>query len=392
MSQINSCDEPQKGASSSSKTTNEEIYEEFEHMKIAPNILRGIFTYGFEKPSTIQQKAIVPISTGKDIIAQSQSGTGKTGAFTIGILNNLEEKLNYTQAMILSPTRELAEQIHTVIKAIGQFTKYRIKLCVGGTITEKMDSCQILIGTPGRILDMLNHGKIQLQHCKIFTLDEADEMLSKGFKEQIYEIFQFIPKKTQILLFSATMPSEILELTKKFMSDPINILVKKEELTLEGIKQYYIQVEREDWKFDTLIDLYKSFEVTQCVIFCNSKQKVEMIAQRLNDSGYSVSGIHSDLANRTEIMREFKSGKTRMLITTDLLARGIDVQHISLVINYDIPKSKETYIHRIGRSGRFGRKGIALNFITTTDQNQLKEIEQFYHTQIDELPCDLKIN
>lgn len=369
-----------------------DIYEEFEQMGLKPNILRGIFSYGFEKPSAIQQKAIVPIGTGKDIIGQSQSGTGKTGAFTIGILNNLDEKANFVQSMILSPTRELAEQILSVFKNIASFTKFKIKLCVGGTATEKMDNCQILIGTPGRILDMLNHGKINLAKLKIFCLDEADEMLSKGFKEQIYDIFQFIPKTTQILLFSATMPTDILDLTKKFMNNPIHILVKKEELTLEGIKQYFISVEREDWKFDTLIDLYKSFEVTQCVIFCNSKQKVEMIAQRLNDLGYAVSGIHSDLVNRREIMDNFKTGKTRMLITTDLLSRGIDVQHISLVINYDIPKSKETYIHRIGRSGRFGRKGIALNFVTNADSAQLKEIEAFYQTQIDELPCDLKLN
>jgi translation initiation factor 4A len=377
---------------SSSKEYETVVYEKFEDMNIRPNILRGIFTYGFENPSTIQQKAIVPIATGKDIIGQSQSGTGKTGAFTIGILNNLEEKTNSTQAIILSPTRELAEQIYTVIKLIGQFTKYRIKLCVGGTKVEKTDTCQILIGTPGRVLDMLNHNLINLASCKIFTLDEADEMLSRGFKEQIYDIFQFIPQTTQILLFSATMPADILELTKKFMTNPIHILVKKEELTLEGIKQYYIQVDKEDWKFETLIDLYKSFEVTQCVIFCNSKQKVEMIAQRLIDTGYSVSGIHADLLNRREIMDDFKTGKTRILITTDLLSRGIDVQHISLVINYDIPKSKETYIHRIGRSGRFGRKGIALNFITTMDSSHLKDIETFYNTQIEELPCDLKIN
>lgn len=378
--------------SNSGTTYEAEIFEEFEDMNIQPNILRGIFSYGFEKPSTIQQKAIVPIGTGRDIIGQSQSGTGKTGAFTIGILNNLDEKISSIQAMILSPTRELAEQILTVIKSIAQFTKFRIKLCVGGTATEKLDACQILIGTPGRILDMLSHGKIQLKNCKIFTLDEADEMLSKGFKEQIYDVFQYIPTTTQILLFSATMPVEILELTKKFMNDPIHILVKKEDLTLEGIKQYYIQVDREDWKFDTLIDLYKTYEVTQCVIFCNSKQKVEMITQRLEDLKYSVSGIHSDLTNRRETMEDFKSGKTRMLITTDLLSRGIDVQHISLVINYDIPKSKETYIHRIGRSGRFGRKGIAINFITKLDSPHLKEIESFYQTQIDELPCDLKIN
>lgn len=366
--------------------------EEFENMNLKVPIMRGIYGYGFEKPSSIQQKAITKIATGRDIIGQSQSGTGKTGAFTIGILNAIDEKIQSTQAMILSPTRELAEQIYSVFSAIGTYTKIKIQLCIGGTYTEKMDKCQVLIGTPGRILDMLKHGKIQLARLKIFTLDEADEMLSKGFKEQIYDIFQYIPKTTQVLLFSATMPKDILEMTQKFMRTPIHILVKKEELTLEGIKQYYIQVEREDWKFETLIDLYKTFEVTQCVIFCNSKQKVEMITQRLTESGYSVSGIHSDLPNRREIMEQFKIGKTRILISTDLLSRGIDVQHISLVINYDIPKSKETYIHRIGRSGRFGRKGIAINFITLSDVNNLKEIETFYNTQIDEMPGNIKIN
>jgi translation initiation factor 4A len=368
------------------------IYKTFEEMNLKQNILRGIFSHGFETPSYIQQKAIVQIQSKKDLIGQSQSGTGKTGAFTIGILNLLVENKKGVQALILSPTRELSEQIYNVFVSISKYTKLKISLSVGGTITEKLDDTNVIIGTPGRVLDLLKNQRFNLQNCSVFTLDEADEMLSKGFKEQIYEIFQYVPNDIQVLLFSATMPQEIFDITKKFMRDPLNILVKNEELTLEGIRQYYVYVEEENWKFDTLADLYKMFEITQGVIFCNSKQKVENLTQRLLEQKFMVSGIHSDVTNRQAIMNDFKYGKTRILITTDLLARGIDVQHISLVINYDIPRSKEIYIHRIGRSGRFGRKGIAINFVSKQEAPMLKEIEKYYSTEINELPSDIKIN
>lgn len=368
------------------------IYKSFEDMKLKQNILRGIFSHGFETPSYIQQKAIVQIQKKRDLIGQSQSGTGKTGAFTIGILNLLNENVRGVQALILSPTRELSEQIYNVFISISKYTKLKISLSVGGSVTEKLDDTNVLIGTPGRVLDLLKNQKFHLKNCNVFTLDEADEMLSKGFKEQIYDIFQYVPRDIQVLLFSATMPAEIFEITKKFMRDPLNILVKNEELTLEGIRQYYVYVDEENWKFATLIDLYKMFEITQGVIFCNSKQKVENLTQRLLEQNFMVSGIHSDVQNRQAIMNDFKYGKTRILITTDLLARGIDVQHISLVINYDIPRSKEIYIHRIGRSGRFGRKGIAINFVTKNEIPLLKDIEKYYLTEINELPGDVKIN
>jgi len=368
------------------------VYKTFEEMNLKQNILRGIFSHGFETPSYIQQKAIVQIQSKKDLIGQSQSGTGKTGAFTIGILNLLTENKKGVQALILSPTRELSEQIYNVFLSISKYTKFKISLSVGGTITEKLDDTNVIIGTPGRVLDLLKNQRFNLQNCSVFTLDEADEMLSKGFKEQIYEIFQYVPNDIQVLLFSATMPQEIFDITKKFMRNPLNILVKNEELTLEGIRQYYVYVEEESWKFDTLADLYKMFEITQGVIFCNSKQKVENLTQRLLEQKFMVSGIHSDVSNRQAIMNDFKYGKTRILITTDLLARGIDVQHISLVINYDIPRSKEIYIHRIGRSGRFGRKGIAINFVSKQEAPLLKEIEKYYSTEINELPSDIKIN
>jgi len=368
------------------------LYKTFEDMNLKKNILRGIFSHGFETPSLIQQKSIVQIQSKRDLIGQSQSGTGKTGAFTIGMLNLLEDNVKGIQALILSPTRELSEQIYNVFISISKYTKFKISLSVGGTITEKLDDTNILIGTPGRVLDLLKNQRLNLKNCSIFTLDEADEMLSKGFKDQIYDIFMYLPNSVQVILFSATIPNEILEITNKFMRNPLNILVKNEELTLEGIRQYHVYVEEESWKLDTLCDLYKMFEITQGVIFCNSKQKVEILTKKLLEQNFMVSGIHSDVSNRQAIMNDFKYGKTRILITTDLLARGIDVQHISLVINYDIPRTKETYIHRIGRSGRFGRKGIAINFVTKNEVGLLKDIEKFYSTEINELPSDIKIN
>ncbi|GBN91979.1 Eukaryotic initiation factor 4A-II, partial [Araneus ventricosus] len=228
-------------------------------------------------------------------------------------------------------------------------------------------------------------------HIKIFVLDEADEMLSRGFKDQIYDVFTTLSTNIQVILLSATMPIDVLEVTKKFMRDPIRILVKKEELTLEGIKQFYISVEREDWKLDTLCDLYETLTITQAVIFCNTRRKVDWLMEKMHSRDFTVSALHGDMdqKERDIIMREFRSGSSRVLITTDLLARGIDVQQVSLVINYDLPTNRENYIHRIGRGGRFGRKGVAINFVTEDDKRVLRDIEQFYNTQIEEMPMNV---
>merc|ERR1719334_408307 len=225
----------------------------------------------------------------------------------------------------------------------------------------------------------------------MFVLDEADEMLNRGFKDQIYEIFRNMSSDTQAILLSATMPSEVLEVTKKFMRDPVQILVKKEELTLEGIRQFYVDVEREEWKLDTLCDLYETLTITQAVIFCNTRRKVDWLTEKMHSRDFTVSAMHGDMdqKERDIIMREFRSGSSRVLITTDLLARGIDVQQVSLVINYDLPTNRENYIHRIGRGGRFGRKGVAINFVTQEDVRALQEIEQFYNTQVDEMPMNV---
>ncbi|KAF2682676.1 P-loop containing nucleoside triphosphate hydrolase protein [Lentithecium fluviatile CBS 122367] len=268
--------------------------------------------------------------------------------------------------------------------------------CIGGTsVRDDMkalqDGPQVVVGTPGRVQDMIQRRVLKTDHMKMFVLDEADEMLSRGFTEQIYDIFQLLPQSTQVVLLSATMPQDVLEVTTKFMRDPVRILVKKDELTLEGIKQFYIAVEKEDWKLDTLSDLYETVTITQAVIFCNTRRKVDWLTDKLTARDFTVSAMHGDMdqAQRDVIMKEFRSGSSRVLIATDLLARGIDVQQVSLVINYDLPANRENYIHRIGRGGRFGRKGVAINFVTAEDVRMMREIEQFYSTQIEEMPMNV---
>jgi len=371
----------------------------FENMDLKDNLLRGIFSYGFEKPSVIQQKAIKPLSMGKDIIAQAQSGTGKTGTFCIGSLQLIDESDSNTQIVIISPTRELARQTYTVCSNLNAYLDYEILLLIGGSnINEDKaqlkKGVQIVIGTPGRLLHMINDNYLNPNTIKLLVIDEADELLSIGFEEQIQNIMYKLSKETQIALFSATLPESCLNLTKLFMNNPLNILVKKEEVTLEGIKQYYINVEKEDYKLDTICDLYETLTVTQAVIFCGSIRKVNWLHKQLSNREFTVSSIHGEMDDklRTQVMNEFRTGSSRILISTDLLARGIDVQQISLVINYDMPRGlegRDNYIHRIGRGGRFGRKGVAINFIINEDIKMLRAIEEFYSTQIDEMPMNI---
>jgi len=372
----------------------DEIIDNFDNMGLQEDLLRGIYAYGFEKPSAIQQRAIKPLAKGFDLIAQAQSGTGKTATFTIGILHNLDFSVSDCQALILAPTRELAQQIQKVVLALGDYLNVRCHACIGGTrvrddISKLQTGVHVVVGTPGRVYDMLCRRVLRPDHIKMFVLDEADEMLSKGFKDQIYDIFQVLPSKVQVGLFSATMPPEALEITRRFMNNPVRILVKRDELTLEGIKQFYIAVEREEWKLDTLCDLYDTLNITQAVIFCNTRRKVDWLTDKMRAREFTVSSTHGDVGQKERdiILNEFRTGSSRVLITTDLLARGIDVQQVSLVINYDLPRNLENYIHRIGRSGRFGRKGVAINFVTSEDVRTLRELEAFYNTTIDEMPA-----
>merc|ERR1712022_10613 len=268
--------------------------------------------------------------------------------------------------------------------------------CIGGTnfrddMRKLEDGVHVVVGTPGRVFDMINRRALPVDRMKLFVLDEADEMLSRGFKDQIYDVFRFMPPNVQVGLFSATMPEEVLEITSQFMREPVRILVKRDELTLEGIRQFYVAVERVEWKLDTLCDLYETLTITQAIIYCNTRRKVDWLAEKMSARDFTVSCVHGDMEQRERdvIMREFRSGSSRVLITTDLLARGIDVQQVSLVINYDLPTNRENYIHRIGRSGRFGRKGVSINFLTRDDVRLLRDIETFYNTQIEEMPMNV---
>ena len=372
------------------------MHDNFDNMGLSPELLRGVFAYGFERPSAIQARAIVPVINGHDVIAQAQSGTGKTATFSIAILQRIDPSNKNVQALVLAPTRELAQQIQNVLVALGDYMNVNCHACIGGTnVREDMaklsEGAQVVVGTPGRVYDMINRRAFRTDHLKMFCLDEADEMLSRGFKDQMYEVFQLLPQDTQVVLLSATMPEDVLAVTKKFMRDPVRILVKRDELTLEGIKQFYIAVDKEEWKFETLTDLYETVTITQAVIFCNTRRKVDWLTDQLHAKEFTVSAMHGDMdqQQREVIMREFRSGSSRVLITTDLLARGIDVQQVSLVINYDLPTNRENYIHRIGRGGRFGRKGVAINFVTNDDVRMMRDIEQFYNTQIEEMPLNV---
>jgi len=310
-------------------------------------------------------------------------------------LQKIDTGMRETQALMLAPTRELAQQIQKVVMSLGDYMGAQCHACIGGTsVREDMrkldDGQHIVVGTPGRVFDMISRKILRPNFIKQFVLDEADEMLSRGFKDQIYDVFRHL-NQIQVILLSATMPDEVLEVTSRFMRDPIRILVKKEELTLEGIRQFYISVEREEWKLDTLCDLYETLTITQAVIFSNTRRKVDWLTEKMHERDFTVSAMHGDMdqKERDVIMREFRSGSSRVLITTDLLARGIDVQQVSLVINYDLPTNRENYIHRIGRGGRFGRKGVAINFVTEEDKRALQDIEKFYNTQIDEMPMNV---
>mmetsp|Transcript_4512 Transcript_4512/g.6811 ORF Transcript_4512/g.6811 Transcript_4512/m.6811 type:complete len:391 (+) Transcript_4512:790-1962(+) len=372
------------------------VVKRFDEMNLREELLRGIYAYGFEKPSAVQQRAILPILTGRDVIVQSQSGTGKTCVFGVGALQNIEVGVREPQVLILSPTRELAEQSQRVSMALGDFMNISVHACIGGkSIGEdirKLDhGVHIVSGTPGRVADMIQRRNLRTRAIKMLILDEADEMLNKGFKEQVYDIYRYLPFNLQVVVVSATLPQEILALTNNFMKNPVRILVKRDELSLEMIKQFFVAVEREEWKFDTLCDLYDTLVITQAVIFCNSRRKVEWLTSKMREAHFTVVAMHGDMPQkeRDAIMEDFRSGASRVLIATDIWGRGLDVQQVSLVINYDIPTNRELYIHRIGRSGRFGRKGVAINFVRNEDMRLLKDIEQYYSTQIDEMPMNV---
>jgi superfamily II DNA/RNA helicase len=373
----------------------------WDDLDIDVNLLRGIYAYGFEKPSPIQCKAIKPIMLKKDIIAQAQSGTGKTAAFTIGALSIVDLSVKTTQVLILSPTRELTTQTASVVNSIGSMMEgLTVQTLFGGTYVDEESEKQIkkqthphiIAGCPGRVYDMLRKEKINSKTIQLVILDEADEMLSSGFKEQVYNIFQYFNSDIQVALFSATLPHYIYSIINKIMRDPVKIYVKTERLTLDGISQYFVAVEDDKQKYATLKDLYSHISMSQCIIYCNSVKRVSDLYDAMTEDGFPVCCIHSnmDKTARNNSFSEFKNGKYRVLISSNVTARGIDIQQVSTVINFDIPKCVHNYIHRIGRSGRWGRKGVGINFITRRDINKIKEIEGHYSCQINELPSSFE--
>ena len=372
-----------------------EAWEDIQDLN--PLLMRGIYGYGFEKPSPIQQKSILSIMDGRDVIAQAQSGSGKTGAFATGVLSRMRLDNKHPQALIIAPTRELAKQIHDVVKDLAtQMTGLNVQLLIGGTSTEddvadlKANGPQVLIGCPGRVHDILRRQPAIGRGMHMLVLDEADEMLSAGFNEQIYNIFQQLNTNVQVCLFSATMPTELHSLSDKFMRDPVRILVKSEMLTLEGISQFHVALETDHDKYATLKDLFTRISVSQCIIYCNSIRRVSDLAEAMMNDGFPVCCIHSGMEKevRDKAYQEFRSGAHRVLISSNVTARGIDIQQVSTVINFDMPRDVHTYLHRIGRSGRWGRKGSGVNFVTRRDFRKLKEIETYYGTCIPELPAN----
>ena len=380
---------------------NVKVFDTFDEMGLDDNLVRGIYSYGFEKPSKIQARAIVPMKEKNDILAQSQSGTGKTGAFSIGAISRIDIDLKAPQVIVLCPTRELAQQTEKVARAIGNYMGLKVLSAVGGNnlkndIQALKAGAQFIVGTPGRTFDLIRKGELNINHIKVLVMDEADQMLEDQFAEQVKCILEFkFPMDTQLALFSATMPQNVLEIAETYLRDPVRILLPPDEVTLDGIKQFYVDLEREEWKFPALLDIYSQVTINQALIYVNKRQKAEWLAKQLHQNGFTLEYIHGemDAVERKKRMEDFRSGQVRVLISTDLLARGIDVQQVSLVINFELPVQRENYIHRIGRSGRFGRKGCAINLLLEGDEvKAMHDIEQYYSTSIEELPDPKVVN
>lgn len=375
-------------------------YEYWNNFNLKDDLLRGIYSYGFENPSNIQQIAIKPALDKRDLIAQAQSGSGKTGTFTISILELINININQTQAIVVAPTRELATQISNVFSNIGSFMKnLKIKTLVGGSPIQKDISYlkykkpHVIIGCIGRINDMVNRKLLHIEELKILCLDEADELLSNTFRIQMQQLITNINKSAQMLIYSATMSNEIINLTKLFMNDPVKITVEKEKLSLECIEQMFIPLNSDMHKYEMLKYLFEKISITQCIIYVNDINRVQELTDAMNKDGFPVCCIHGscERTERDNILQDFRNGKFRVLISSNITARGIDIQQIGIVINFDVPKNVNTYLHRIGRSGRWGRKGMAINFVTRYDVHHMKKIENHYKISITELNPDVNI-
>lgn len=372
------------------------FYDKFddEDLNLDDTTLNAVYSYGYEKLSPIQRIALKPIIDGNDVLLQSHAGSGKTATFIIGMLGCINEDLEETQCIIMGNTRELATQIHDVFKNLSKYKNISSYLCIGGNMDNKyttdVKKDQVIIGTPGRLADLLSKNIIDISGLKMLIVDEADDILSNSFRAQIKKIFSYVQKSTQVILSSATIPEEMVGLVKCILrEDYVSIRVKDDELKLDGIEQFYVYLNEED-KVDTLIDLYSHLSIGQAIVYINKVSRADEVKSILESKNFSVDVLHGELLQkeRKEIMNNFRIGNSRILLTTDVLSRGIDIQQISLVINFDMPKYSQTYIHRIGRSGRYGRNGVAINFITKFDKNIVSNIEKSYNTKISQLNND----
>lgn len=372
----------------------------WDEMDLPESLLRGVYAYGWEKPSAIQSVAVKPLMEGRDVLSQAKAGTGKTGAFGVGMLTRIDPALKKTQGLILVPTKELADQIVKVVKALSHYMKLNIVLALGGTPRhvngrECRAGPHIVIGTPGRVWDLASNGELSFEHLRMFVIDEADEMLRDRFADQVASITKIgLPDTCRIAFFSATMPPEVMELVGEILTNPVRIYLRTEDVRPDWVKQWYTVVEEDNWKVDAFCDIYESKTIAGGIIFVNTKERADRLFQTLTERGFPVSVIYGDpmpLATRLQRLEEFTNSKTRILIATNVMARGIDVIHVDYVFNFDLPplEDKENYIHRIGRCGRYGRKGTAISLVTSAEKHVLDQIMSHYGMSCQALPQDL---
>lgn len=372
------------------------LYLSFDDMGLKQNLLRGIFAYGFETPSPIQQRAIVSAQAGRDMYVQAKAGTGKTGTFAIAALQRMDETRRELQVLILSPTRELAAQTSRVVTCLGDYMGVGVQTLTGGTSTRddmqalRSGAVQVACGTPGRVMHMLDKGSLRTRAISMVIVDEADAMLSEGFVDQVSGIFAQLPDSVQVLLVSATMPPALYEMTRKVMRHPVRLIIPDEEVNLANIRQHVVHVQSQADKLPTIESLYEHISVAQCIIFTNTQRLAHSLAAQLRQREHSVSVLTGEMPQeeRSEVLSAFRRGDTRLLVATNVLARGIDVQQVRLVINYDLPADPESYVHRIGRCGRWGRRGMAISLVTRAEMPLIENIERHWRCAITPLPAD----
>jgi len=372
---------------------------DFEELMLSRHLLAGIFEMGFEKPSPVQEECIPLIRMGKSVLARAKNGTGKTGAFAIPCLEGCKSEIKATQLLILLPTRELALQTANVLKTLSKYLNLEIVTSTGGTnlkddIIRLQADVQIVVGTPGRLHDLNKQSYqkervLRLDQCKMVVLDEADKLLSVDFLPAVENLIEATPADRQLLLFSATFPSAIAEFKDKWLPE-CSVVNLMDNLTLKGLTQYYAYV-AEAQKVHCLYALFRKIAINQCIIFCNSVNRVELLSRKISRLGFPCFYIHGQMGqeDRNRVFHNFRQGECRYLVCTDIFTRGIDIKTLNVVINFDFPRSANTYLHRIGRSGRFGHRGLAINFISDDDRYNLCKIETELNTEVAPIPSEI---